>query len=244
MPCISNSVLDKLKTFDTPTICNVIELFDVRPRNSGYMDARIQARFPELPPVVGLAATATFRASGPVRSGDAYSSLRSQVERFAELDGPPIVVFQDLDDPPVGATFGEQMVQTYKAFDAVALITSGAGRDLEQIRALSFPVFTSGAICAHAYCRIVDLHVPVHVGGILVYPNDLLHGDANGVTTIPRDIASEVADAAEEFLAAEAVLIDALTRGHPTLDVLTQADREKRERIAALRKRLAAHRSV
>ena len=50
MPLLDSQVLQKLRTVDTPTICNVIELFDVRPRNQGYMDARIRACFPELPP--------------------------------------------------------------------------------------------------------------------------------------------------------------------------------------------------
>ena len=61
-----------------------------------------------MPPVVGFAATATFRASGPPREGDAYGSFELQVERFAELSGPAIVVFQDVDDPPVAATFGRR----------------------------------------------------------------------------------------------------------------------------------------
>ena len=36
MPTFSLELLDRLRTFDTPTICNLIELFDVRPRTAGY----------------------------------------------------------------------------------------------------------------------------------------------------------------------------------------------------------------
>jgi MFS family permease len=54
-PTISPEVIQKLRTFDTPTICNLVELFDVRPRNTGYMDARIGACFPDMPPAVGFA---------------------------------------------------------------------------------------------------------------------------------------------------------------------------------------------
>ena len=79
---INQQVLQKLQQFDTPTICNLIELFDVRPRNVGYMDARIVAAFPEMPPIVGFAATATFRSGAPPRQGDAYGDLNQQVERF------------------------------------------------------------------------------------------------------------------------------------------------------------------
>ena len=40
---ISIAVLGQLRRFDTPTVCNVVELFDLRPRTAGYMDARIRA---------------------------------------------------------------------------------------------------------------------------------------------------------------------------------------------------------
>ena len=108
--------LDKLRRFDTPTICNIIELFAVRPRNVGYMDSRIRSSFPELPPAVGFACTSAFRSDQPPEEGDAYGSLQSQLETFKDLPGPAIVVFEDLDDPAVGATFGEVMCSTYQGF--------------------------------------------------------------------------------------------------------------------------------
>ncbi len=240
---ITVAVLEKLRTFDTPTVCNLIELFDVRPRHSGYMDARVRACFPEMPPMVGFAATATFRASGPPRAGDAYASTQDQVERFAELSGPPVVVFQDLDDPPVAATFGEVMCTTYQTFGAVGLVTSGAGRDLAQVRALGFPTFTCGAICAHGYCHIPSVHVPVRVGGLLIYPDDLLHGDLNGVTTIPKAIAAELADVGEEFVAAEGIVLDTLRHRDVSIRRFQEAQAESRARIAELRQRLSCLRS-
>jgi regulator of RNase E activity RraA len=239
MPAITVEVLDKLRTFDTPTICNLIELFEVRPRNLGFMDDRIQACFPEMAPMVGFAATATFRSGGPPRQGDAYSSTSEQVERFGELSGPPVVVFQDLDDPAVAATFGEVMCTTYQAFGAVGLITSGAGRDLEQVREIGFPTFTNGTICAHGYCHILDVHVPVHVGGMVIYPDDLLHGDLNGVTTIPQEIAAELVQVGDDFVAAEAVILEALRSGPPSVERLKGAVAQAHEQIAALRKQVS-----
>src|SRR5438128_2183923 len=124
--------LDLLARYDTPTISNTIELFEVRPRCEGYMDGRIRACFPEMPPAVGYASTATMRCALPRREGDVYGSLDEQVARFSELPGPPIMVYQDLDDPAMAATFGEIMCTTYKSFGAAGLITSGAARDLDQ----------------------------------------------------------------------------------------------------------------
>src|ERR1700732_2829513 len=131
--------LKLLRQFDTPTICNVVELFDLRPRTAGYTDKRIQACYPRLPPMVGYASTATFRSAAPPASGNVYSGLAEQVAACSELPGPPVVVFQDLDSPVASATFGEVMCTTYKAFGAAGLITSGAARDLDPAPVLNSP---------------------------------------------------------------------------------------------------------
>jgi regulator of RNase E activity RraA len=150
------------------------------------------------------------------------------------------VVFQDLDDTPVAATFGEIMCTTYQAFGAAGLVTSGAARDLDQVRRLEFPAFSNGVICSHGYSHIVDLHRPVRVGGITIYAGDLLHADLNGVTTIPLEIAAEVADAATEFVAAEAIVLDYLRQGTPTMQAFGEARRGMMDALAALSRRLRA----
>jgi regulator of RNase E activity RraA len=235
---LSQENLDLLCQYDTPTVCNAIEVFAVRPRNTGYMDRRIKACFPELAPMVGYAATATLRTAAPARQGDVYSSLDGQVKTFEELPGPPVVVYQDLDEPPEAATFGDVMCSTYKSFGAVGLITSGAARDLEQVRALEFPAFSNGAICSHGYSHTLQLQVPVYVGGITVFPGDLLHGDYNGVTTIPPEIAADVGHACGEFVAAEEVVLRYVRGGGVTPEGLAEARAECARMIQALSARV------
>lgn len=235
---VSAAVIEQLRKYDTPTVCNVLELFDCRPRTAGYMDARIQACYPALPPMVGFATTATFRAGAPSRGGDTYMGLGAQVEKLAALAGPKVVVFQDLDDPPVAATFGEVMATTYKAFGCVGLITSGAGRDLDQVEPLKFPCFTSGTICSHGYTQIVELEVPVRVGGVWVNPGDLLHGDRNGVTTIPHELAALVAEGCAGFMDAEAVVLNYLKAGPVSASGYIVARDECKRRMMELGKKL------
>jgi 4-hydroxy-4-methyl-2-oxoglutarate aldolase len=230
--------LDRLRRFDTPTVCNVVELYDLYPRNTGYMDARITACFPKLPPMVGYASTATFRSASPPRSGGSYGGLDQQVASFAELPGPAVVVFQDLDDPVAAATFGEVMCTTYKAFGAAGLVTSGAGRDMDQVEVLDFPCFTAGTISAHGYCHFPSLGVPVRVGGVTIHPGDLLHGDRNGVTVIPHELAAATADGCAGLMDAEAVVLDYLRKPNPTADGFVAARTECSRRVKALSERL------
>src|SRR4029434_4083195 len=134
--------------------------------------------------------------------------IGAQLDQFAKLPGPPIVVFQDLDDPPAAAVFGEVMCSSYQAFGSTGLVTNGGGRDLEQVRALKYPVFTGSTICSHGYCHMLHLGLPVRVGSLVVNQGDLLHGDANGVTKLPAEIAAEVADVGAEFIAAEEIVMN------------------------------------
>lgn len=236
---VTRETLRRLAQFDTPTISNVIELFGIRPANAGFMDGRIRALFPELPPMVGFACTAAFRSGAPPAEGQVYHSLADQIKKAQELPGPAVMVFQDLDDPPVGATFGEIMCSVYKAFGAAGLVTSGGGRDILQVRRLDFPVFVGSLICSHAYCHILHIGEPVRVGGLVVRQGDLLHGDANGVLQIPAEIASELPDVAAEYLQAEQILLDFARRpGIKTIAGLEVAQAEFAAAVDRLRRRL------
>ena len=230
--------LKLLAQYDTPTICNTIELYEIRPRTEGYMDGRIRACFPEMAPMVGYAATATMRCALPKREGDVYGSLDQQVARFAELAGPPVVVYQDLDDPAVAATFGEIMCTTYQSFGAVGLVTSGAARDLDQVRRLGFPAFSNGAICSHGYSHIVDLHRTVRVGGLTIQPGDLIHADCNGVATIPLEIASEVGQVAAELVGAESLVLDYFKTGKREVGGFAEARKAMMEELGKISRRV------
>lgn len=232
------NTLRRLAEFDTPTVCNAIELFDVRPRHTGYMNSSIRACFPELPPMVGFALTSTFRAHQPPRTGSSYAGLDGQLAVFEQLPGPPVIVFQDLDQPSAAATFGEVMCTTYQQFGARGLITTGSGRDLDQVRPLQFPAFTSGTCCAHGYCHILDVNVAVQAGGITVYPGDLLHGDCNGVTTIPVEVASEVPDVCRELAAAEKIVLDYVRQPQRTVAGFREARLAMTAAFDAIRRRV------
>jgi regulator of RNase E activity RraA len=136
------------------------------------------------------------------------------------------------------------MCSTYQAFGSPGLITSGAGRDLEQVRALRYPVFTGSTICSHGYCHMLHLGLPVRVGGITVNHGDLLHGDANGVTTIPPEIAAEVADIGDEFVASELVILEYVKApGEKNLAEFNRRRQEFQRIVAELTKRVSRKRS-
>ena len=234
MTPLSPEILTELARYDTPTICNVIELCGYRSYCSGFLNHTIRAIYPELPPVVGYAVTATFRSAQPAAPDERPIGMPDQLARFESIPGPRIVVIQDLDDPPVGAVYGEVMTSGYKAFGCVGLVTNGFARDILQVRAMNFPCFASGVSVSHGYSRILSVNEPVTVGGVRIQPGDLLHGDANGVTTIPIEIAERVAKACAEFVAAEDLVISTARQPGVTLEKYREAFAEFRRRRDAI----------
>jgi regulator of RNase E activity RraA len=239
MNAVSPEVLRTLAQYDSPTICNVIEQCGFRPRNSGYMNERIRAIYPELPAMVGHAVTATFRSCTQAGPDERSLGLIEQIAAWQEVPEPRVMVIQDLDDPPDGAVYGEIVATVCQAFGCVGLVTNGYARDILQVRALNFPCFAAGICVSHSYCRVLSIGEPVTIGGVRVRSGDLLHGDANGVTTIPFQIADQVAAACAEFVEAENVLIDAAKARPLSLDSYRAAAAEFAKRIDAISKRLS-----
>ena len=224
--------------YDTPTICNVVELFDLRPRNAGYMNETIQACFPKMPPMVGYALTSFFRSQSPPRGGDIYANLTRQIERFAELPGPAVMVFQDVDFPVAAATFGEVMCTTYKAFGAKGLITSGTGRDLDQVERIGFPGVHLGVdlcawLLAHPGGRHAGRRRRHHRLRRRFAPRRPERRDDH-----PAEVAGQVADGCREFAAAEQHIFDYLKGSKITPAGFDEARKESVQAIENLGKRL------
>jgi len=228
-----------LRQADSPTVANVIELFGIRSQVAGYTNHTLKAVYPDLPPAVGYAVTATFRAGYP-EEGDSYGDMPSLIEQALARPAPYIAVLQDLDDPVRAATYGEVMATAFQAFGFVGLMTSGAGRDVEQVRRLRFPCWASSIIVSHGYPRLIELNVPVTVGGLRVNPGDLLHADANGVIHIPHRIAAVVAELCQPFMEAEQITMDYLRSPNPTPAGYREAVARMREAMGALRERARA----
>jgi 4-hydroxy-4-methyl-2-oxoglutarate aldolase len=236
-PLLTEKQLSILQQVDSPTIANVIELFDIRSRIAGFTSQTIKAVYPELPPATGYAVTATFRSAYPAEGGDSYGGLPQLVEDSLQIPEPRIVVFQDLDEPPIAATYGEVMATTFQSFGFTGLITSGAARDIEQVKKMRFPCWASSVNVSHGYCHFLASNVPVIVGGLQIKPGDLLHADANGIVNIPHSIAAGVVELCHPFMEAEQVVIDYLRSGNATPKEFRQLIDSMSKRFGELRER-------
>lgn len=184
----------RLRAIPTPAVSNGIEVFDVRPRTAGYMSSQIRCILPELGPMLGYALTATCRATERPPK-DANERRIAMWRAIEAIPAPRVIVIKDLDDPPgAGAYWGEVQSNIHRALGCVGAVTDGSVRDLDEVRALGFHFFAGSVGVSHAYVHLVEFGQPVEVGGLVVRPGDLLHGDQHGVLVIPLEIAPQVAD--------------------------------------------------
>jgi regulator of RNase E activity RraA len=80
-------------------------------------------------------------------------------------------------------------------------------RDLVQVREANFQCFASGATVSHSYAHVVDFGEPVEIDGLKISTGDLLHGDCNGIHSIPLSIAERIPEAVDRIRQREAELI-------------------------------------
>ncbi|MDD4591136.1 MAG: hypothetical protein PHG06_12030 [Parabacteroides sp.] len=182
----------------------------------GVMDTKIAPLWKDVKDMShrfsGIAVTAKYGPTNrPKHPGaDLTNPENYQVYRkwrgmwYSQLSGEPfskhikhgsVVVIDNKDDNDAGTT-GSKNILDWQEKGAVGLVTAGGVRDIDEIILQKNPVymdyFERGRGERIGRNELIDVQIPVVVGGVLVYPGDVVVADSDGVVVVPRKVAVRV----------------------------------------------------
>ena len=217
--------LEALRRWDTPTICNALELVAPARRGSGFTIKPFVAADPALPPICGLARTGRLRAAAPsgrTREQDRAARI-GWYEYVAAADLPTIAVLEDLDEPPcIGAFWGEVNSNVHKGLGVLGCVTSGSFRDLDML-APGFQIIGGAVNPSHAHVHVVDFGGEVSIHGMPCANDDVVHADRHGAVVIPADAVRALPAAIDLCTRREKVVLDMCKRPDFSVAALREA---------------------
>ena len=203
--------LEKLRQWDTPTICNGLELLGTEYRTRGFTVEHMQCFDPSLPPVVGYARTAMIRSmTPPVGAPEQVREMRaSYYEMIAADPAPSISVIQDIDPVPgFGAFWGEVNTAIHQGLGCLGVVTNGSFRDIDAC-APGFQLLGGKVGPSHAWVHLVAIACEVNIFGMAVQPDDIIHADRHGAAVVPADCVKRLPGAIDLMTRREAVILEA-----------------------------------
>ncbi len=207
--------LSILTRYNTPTVANAIELFELRPRSQGFLRPGFQCLQPSMAPIAGFASTCTI-------SSQTFESFgRREVfdywEHVESIPGPRIAVVQDLDPyPSLGSFWGEVNSNVHKALGCIGTVTNSGIRDVDEMRAAGFQALYRHLCVSHSYIHVTDFGKPVNIEGLVVKPGDLIQVDQHGGLVVPLEIMPDLEAAIQEIERRERPVISYAQSGAAT----------------------------
>ncbi len=207
MMAIQVSDLVKLQAWDTPTICNALDVAAPDRRAIGFTTR------PLVP--VGIHGSVcgyvkTAKISGKNKPLDNATEIRTSYYKYiSEKLKPSIVLIEDIDNPEgFGAFWGEVNSAIHLGLGVKGLITNGVIRDLDQW-ANGFSALAGSIGPSHAYTQVLEYSTGVNIYGMQANDSDIVHFDKHGAVIIPKDVVTLLPSIIEKQMDKEAFILEA-----------------------------------
>lgn len=207
----SKQMLERLRKIPTSSISDALDKIGFK----NFMSCEIRPRI-EGKKIVGPAITArdvlTTRAIPPIPILEAIDNAKR---------GDIIVRSVDGDARDIGL-WGGLMATAAKARGLEGAVLNGGLRDIVEIKALGFQIFSRSLIPSTSVGRteISSINVPIDCGGVLVHPGDIIVGDDDGVVVIPKEKLEAIIMVAEKIDEVERAEVEELKKGNSIVETI------------------------
>jgi regulator of RNase E activity RraA len=197
---LPEDLLDLLRSVDTPTVCNAIEVAQGKRGFNRFTHGTMQHSKPGDPAVVGFARTARISGLAPPNEpADVIRARRmSYFRSMASGECPTVAVVEDVDYPNcIAGWWGEVHVAVHKGLGLKGAVSNGVMRDLDVIDD-GFPILAGSVGPSHGYVHVVDIGTQVNILGMCVAENELIHA---------LDVIPKLKSAIENVIESEAIVL-------------------------------------
>lgn len=202
-------LLNLLKSVDTPTVCNAIEVAEGRRGFNRFTRGTMLSSDPSSGAMVGFARTARISAlAPPTEPADVIKARRMDYYRhMSEGPRPALAVVEDMDYPnAIGAYWGEINTTVHKGLGLSGALTNGVMRDLGDLPD-GFPVVAGSVGPSHGFVHVREIDTPVRIFGLDIHPGELVHADRHGALVIPAAVMPDLAEAIRKLLDTEHLVL-------------------------------------
>ena len=201
------SDLVKLQAWDTPTICNALDIASPDRRIIGFTSKPLVAVGIH-GSVCGYAKTA--KISGKNKPLDNAKEIRTAYYKYiADEPKPSVVLIEDEDNPEgFGAFWGEVNSAIHLGLGVKGLVTNGVIRDLDQW-ANGFSALAGSIGPSHAYTQVLEFSSEVDIYGMKANDSDIVHFDKHGAVIIPKEVVKILPEIINKQMDKEAVILEA-----------------------------------
>lgn len=206
---MDTALLELLKSVDTPTVCNAIEVAEGRRGFNRFTRGTMLCSDPAAGAMVGFARTAKISAlAPPTEAADVIKARRMDYYRYmSEGPRPAVTVVEDVDYPnAIGAYWGEINTTVHKGFGLSGALTNGVMRDLGDLPD-GFPVVAGSIGPSHGFVHVKEIDTPVKIFGLDIRPGELVHADRHGALVVPDAVVPDLGAAIRKLLETEKIVL-------------------------------------
>lgn len=202
-----------LAQYDTPTICNAIEVAQGGRGFSAFTRGTMVPAMNGAKAMVGYARTAKIAGLEKPQEDPAVIKTR-RLDYFKHMatkpegrDFPTLCAVEDMDAPNcVSAWWGEVHTFVHKGLGLSGALTNGVMRDLDD-HAAGFPVVAGSIGPSHMFVHVREFATPVSIFGLGIQDGDLVHADQHGAVVIPPEVLPKLESAIQTLLSSEQIIL-------------------------------------